>query len=840
MAEQAQYDAFISYSHTLDGQIGPSLRDGLHRFARPWHRLRALRVFCDRRSMSANEGLWASIESALRRSRCFILLASPESAASEWVRREVAYWQGLEPRRPILIAVTGGEIVWDAQTVDFDSELTTALPENLRGWFSEEPLWVDLTKTRQDLSPRDPDFLDAIATLSAAVRGVDKDELIGEDHRQHRKARRFRRLAFAALSVLTVVALAAATTALVQRSQAIDQRDTALANQLVAEAGNVQDSQPGLARQLIAAAHHLKRTPQVESALAAGGLIPQEIHVDASALAYSADGEILAVARSGRPEAPGFPAVTGHVWLYDTDDLTVLSDWSTDSTAPIATAAISPAAPLLAVGQAGDIVLWDITNTRQPVKRALLSGHRDDVKAVEFSPDGLLLASGGRDGALRLWNVSDASTLAEVEVEQAGAAAFSMRFHANGTRLAVLSTPLRHLSAEATKAATDAASRTLATGMPLRTWDVSNPRAPQRTSDIEEKIDFFDLAGERLVTAARRDVRLGTITTGTNTSLPSGRATGSITALAHSAGGQVAAVGDDGYVRLWDPAPSLELVDELPIPPTDAENVGAFTFSPSGSRLAMAAPGGNAGQRATGIAGGTVRIWHLADSRERRAFAAITAHTSEVSELVASPDRHTLVSVGGDGLKLWDISNPHAPRSLANLPEAKSAAAVAFSPNGKSLAITSTGTVRLLDLQDPSSPRHLAVWQIPDTRGACRGRDLPCAIEPVALAFSSDGRLLAVGDITAQISIYDVTSSVARQPVGTIHANAWSLAFVPNKPVLAATGLSRQVELWDVTHPAAPEKRAVTGGHTYQIPDFSFSPDGSLFATASRDGTVRL
>ena len=41
------YDAFISYSHVSDRRLAPALRDGLHRFAKPWYRRRAMRVFQD-------------------------------------------------------------------------------------------------------------------------------------------------------------------------------------------------------------------------------------------------------------------------------------------------------------------------------------------------------------------------------------------------------------------------------------------------------------------------------------------------------------------------------------------------------------------------------------------------------------------------------------------------------------------------------------------------------------------------------------------------------------------------------------------------------------------------
>src|SRR5919198_1398379 len=59
------YAAFISYTRDTDGLLAPRLEYALERFAPPWYRLRAFRIFRDDASLSTNPGLWSSLTGAL-------------------------------------------------------------------------------------------------------------------------------------------------------------------------------------------------------------------------------------------------------------------------------------------------------------------------------------------------------------------------------------------------------------------------------------------------------------------------------------------------------------------------------------------------------------------------------------------------------------------------------------------------------------------------------------------------------------------------------------------------------------------------------------------------------
>jgi hypothetical protein len=140
MATVSGYDAFISYSHQHDAVLGPALQSDLERFAKPWYRMRALRIFRDTANLAANPALWASIEEGLGSSQWFILLASADAGKSEWVNREVQWWVTHRSPDRLLVVGTGAGLAWDGPGRDWAAD--APVPRALHGVFTAEPLWV--------------------------------------------------------------------------------------------------------------------------------------------------------------------------------------------------------------------------------------------------------------------------------------------------------------------------------------------------------------------------------------------------------------------------------------------------------------------------------------------------------------------------------------------------------------------------------------------------------------------------------------------------------------------------------------------------------------------------
>ena len=63
--QQFRYDAFISYHQHSGSDAAVAIQRALHRLAKPWYKLRALRTFRDSSSISASDDLWGTIARAL-------------------------------------------------------------------------------------------------------------------------------------------------------------------------------------------------------------------------------------------------------------------------------------------------------------------------------------------------------------------------------------------------------------------------------------------------------------------------------------------------------------------------------------------------------------------------------------------------------------------------------------------------------------------------------------------------------------------------------------------------------------------------------------------------------
>ncbi|MUG95741.1 hypothetical protein F7734_26655 [Scytonema sp. UIC 10036] len=147
---------------------------------------------------------------------------------------------------------------------------------------------------------------------------------------------------------------------------------------------------------------------------------------------------------------------------------------------------------------------------------------------------------------------------------------------------------------------------------------------------------------------------------------------------------------------------------------------------------------------------------------------------------------------------------------------------VAFSPDGKLLALGDTnGEIRLYQVSD---------WK---QLLSCKGH----TNWVVSLAFSPDGNTFASGSVDCTVKLWDVGSGQCLQTLQKHDDEVWSVAFSPDGNTLASGSDDCTVKLWSV-HTGQVLK--TFQGHTSWVCSVTFSPDGQKLASGSDDHTIRL
>lgn len=380
--DKAAYSAFISYSHALDGTLAPTLQREIERFAKPWFRMRMLRVFRDDANLSAQPDLWSAIENALSASDWLILMASPDAAQSPWVNKEVSWWLANRSVDNLLIVVTSGEFVWDQERGDVAADASTAIPPALHGELPAEPRWVDLRwlhdATQVDRS--NPRLRESVADIAATIREVPKDLLVGEHIRQHRRTMRLAWSGSVTLILLLVLSVIGFGVAVAQRDEAVNQARIATARQLAASAVANMGNRLDLAQLLAVESYRMEPGAQTRSALFQS--VAASPHLVRST-PIGTKVETLATSSAARVAVAG--TTSGTVLRWDlADDVT---DAITVGDEAVSDVAVSGNGAQIIATDGAKTVLWSTENNQSvPVSGT-------DVRKVAISPSGRLAAT---------------------------------------------------------------------------------------------------------------------------------------------------------------------------------------------------------------------------------------------------------------------------------------------------------------------------------------------------------------------------------------------------------------------------------------------------------------
>ena len=344
---------------------------------------------------------------------------------------------------------------------------------------------------------------------------------------------------------------------------------------------------------------------------------------------------------------------------------------------------------------------WHYLRTQCGPEVLSLTGHRKPVMAVAFAPQGHLLASGGGDGAVRLWDV------------------------ATGKSLQVL----RDNTTEVTCLAFDPEGHVLAAGNEAHTVRLWDPATGERGRALKGHLDevlavCFSPDGTHVTSGGNdRSVRVWDVADGTAIKTLEG-GLDFIQGLGYSPDGTLLfAVDEAEQLHVWQTEDWKQLRGEL----LPREKLFALSVSSDGKRLAAA------GRREV------IYEWDLVEGQVRLRRELVGGHKAWIQSLAYSPAGDVLASAGKEGvLRLWELDAMQPSKTL--LGHRKRIWSVAWSPDGKHLATA-------------SADETVKIWSVASSRVA-EFRAAPTTIHG-DIAISPDGSKMIVGSADGFARIWD-------------------------------------------------------------------------------------
>ena len=195
-------------------------------------------------------------------------------------------------------------------------------------------------------------------------------------------------------------------------------------------------------------------------------------------------------------------------------------------------------------------------------------------------------------------------------------------------------------------------------------------------------------------------------------------------------------------------------------------------------------------------------------------------HSNAVNDVAFSPDGKTILTASLDAtVKLWDTDGRETYTFKEHTDYVSNAV---FAPDGRAvLSSSADGTALLWNLKGELMQTFQAA---PDS-------------EITAIAMSTDGQSILLGDIDGGIKLYRPDgNNILTVDYDTERTPITALAISPDGRSILAGSHGNTARLWDTSGKLLHTLK----GHTSHVSDVAFSPDGTMILSADWGGTVHL
>ncbi|WP_437854497.1 TIR domain-containing protein [Sorangium sp. So ce363] len=489
--------------------------------------------------------------------------------------------------------------------------------------------------------------------------------------------------------------------------------------------------------------------------------IDVEISHDWPVVTFSPDGHLLAAA----------VGLVAHVFDLEQDrEIKQLKD-----SEHIRMMSFAPDARSLALGSMSGLRLWNVIEESAEASSVL---DPRPVTAVQFSPDGGVVAAAGLDHVIRIWNAR--TRVPATHLRGHDAPIVSLSFSPDGSYIASASEDwtvgvwdvrggvMARLTGHTGPVSsvlwfdTSKGPRIVSTGMDgiLLEWAPRLQRADSLIAAEHAPTRLAFSSDGHILATAGRTIKLWDVDSRREIKElrpEDGHRVARLAFLAKDT--KLLSAEMENGVALWDPA-SVKVVQRWSYPGW----VEAVAVAPDGRTIAW---GGTASD---GAWDSPAHLFDLASGFE---LAPLRGHVGKINDMAFSPDGNTLATACADGsVRLWDYRNARAIKTFRHDDEVF---AVTFSASGKHLATA---------VRD----RTVQVWDV-----ATEKREHEFRLEqwPQSVSFSPGGHLLATGDAGGTLHVWDLSRKDALLRLRNFGTYVFSAGFAPTGMVLAASDAER-------------------------------------------------